>query len=418
MNLLKQALKSTPVVYVTRDIERAIGLPVDTEGYFIISNASEFAKALSFGMDNILLINESKNLDTRELLQRDETRDFLKNIANPNILVFKNTKQIEKICADKGWKLLNPPSSISDIVEPKMSQIVWLEDLAKYLPTYTVLTCEEIEWKGKPFVLQFNHSHTGSGTMMVDSIECLKEIKDKYPKREARIADYINGPLYTNNNCVHEDKISIGNISYQITGLSPFTDREFATIGNDWSLPKNLMTESQKAKYIEIVTMVGDKLRKDGWVGLFGIDTIVDSSTDELYLLEINCRQPASTSFEAKLQKTHHYYGQTRNKKQETNLASIYEMHLGALLEIDMRAIELIDDIHGAQIIYRNKENKSLSFNLQTVIAKLLTEGFDIVQYQNTKSGSDLLRIQSTVGIMKNQNEFNENGKKILSILS
>jgi len=217
--------------------------------------------------------------------------------------------------------------------------------------------------------------------------------------------------LYTNNNCVFEDRIAIGNISYQITGLLPFTDREFATIGNDWSLSKNLMTKDQKSKYIEIVKMVGKKLRKDGWIGLFGIDTIVDNSTGKLYLLEINCRQPSSTSFEAKLQKI-------KNKNLKNANYTIFEAHLSSLLGINFDDGELIDNIEGAQIIYRNKKNKSLTLDQKNYADSLEEEGFNVIIYQNTKPGSDLLRIQSTEGIMANQNEFNENGKKILNILS
>ena len=141
---LNQALKSTPVVYVTRDIERALGLPLDTEGYFIISNSSPFAKDVAKNNKNVLLVAEDEQLDTWQLLQREETKNFINNLTNPKILVFKNTKQIEKICAEQSWNLLNPPSTISEKVEPKISQITWLGDLAKYLPNYTVLECKNI----------------------------------------------------------------------------------------------------------------------------------------------------------------------------------------------------------------------------------------------------------------------------------
>jgi hypothetical protein len=39
-----------------------------------------------------------------------------------------------------------------------------------------------------------------------------------------------------------------------------------------------------------------------GWRGLFGIDVIKDLERNAIHLIEINARQPASTSFEAKLQ--------------------------------------------------------------------------------------------------------------------
>jgi hypothetical protein len=60
MNLLNQALNSTPIVYVTPDIERAMGLPLNTEGYIIISNANEFAKEQTKKKNKIILISAEK----------------------------------------------------------------------------------------------------------------------------------------------------------------------------------------------------------------------------------------------------------------------------------------------------------------------------------------------------------------------
>ena len=94
----------------------------------------------------------------------------------------------------------------------------------------------------------------------------------------------------------------LGNISYQITGLKPFTDLPFSTIGNDWALPHKYLSKKQISQYKKIATDVGLKLQKAGWKGLFGIDVVVDDKTNKLYLLEINCRQPASTTYESQLQ--------------------------------------------------------------------------------------------------------------------
>ena len=116
------------------------------------------------------------------------------------------------------------------------------------------------------------------------------------------MAKYIDGPLFTNNNVVAKDTVLLGNINYQITGLLPFTENPFSTIGNDWELPRKILTKKQLARYNKIATDVGNRLRDSGWKGLFGIDVVLEQSTGKLYLLEINCRQPASTTYESQLQ--------------------------------------------------------------------------------------------------------------------
>ena len=82
--------------------------------------------------------------------------------------------------------------------------------------------------------------------------------------------------MFTNNNIISKNNILIGNINYQITGLSPFTDLPFSTIGNDWGFANKYLTNKQKKKYHQIVLEIGEKLKKDGWKGLFGIDIAID----------------------------------------------------------------------------------------------------------------------------------------------
>ncbi|PIR77373.1 MAG: hypothetical protein COU30_02840, partial [Candidatus Magasanikbacteria bacterium CG10_big_fil_rev_8_21_14_0_10_38_6] len=276
MNTLFEQLLQTPVVYVTRDIERALGLPADTSGYRIIANSTPFAKALAQTRSDIFLIKEEQLLDTWDLLQHEAVISYINTLSTARVLVFKNTKQIEQTCRDNGWMLLNPPAAISDVVEPKISQVSWLDELARYLPPRRVCVCKEVFWDGTPFILQFNRSHTGSGTMLIEHEEQLRDIQHTFPDRPVRVSEYVHGPLITNNTCVTNEAILIGNISYQITGLMPFTDRPFATIGNDWALPHQMLDETQQTQYEEIATAVGEKLRDAGWKGLFGIDVVMD----------------------------------------------------------------------------------------------------------------------------------------------
>lgn len=426
INLDKQT-----IIYVTRDIERALGLPLNTQGYFIISNFSEFAKDFCQDRKNVLLIKNKVMLDTWELLQNYQAKQFINKQKNAKIIVFKNTLQIEKTCKENNWKLLNPPAKISNEVEEKISQIKWLAlpstraqaegseadglDLTKYLPNYKVLKCKEIKYKNKSFILQFNRSHTGSGTVLIENEKQLKKIQNKFPDREARIAEYIEGPLFTNNNVVSKNKILLGNISYQITGLKPFSDLPFSTIGNDWALPGNILTKIQIKKYKQIATDVGLRLKKTGWKGLFGIDVVVHASpagasakagkTGKLYLVEINCRQPASTTYESSLQVS----------KCASKQVTTFEAHLMSLLDMDLKKYKLIEIKNGAQVISRITYHISCIKTQQ--LAKLNKAGFNTILYNNTEHNSDLLRIQSKTGIMKKHNEFNEVGKKIIKIL-
>lgn len=395
------------VLYVARDIERALGLGSQTPGYGIISNFSAFANNIAQGRDDIILIKENRPLDTRELLVHPKAIEAILAKTNPRIVVFKHTKQIERICREHGWNMLNPSADLANRVEEKISQIEWLGKLRRFLPETFVSTCQAIEWRERPFILQFNRAHTGSGTHLVASKEQLEQLQRAFPKRPARVSAYIKGPVFTSNNIVTASDILVGNISYQITGLAPFTDNPFATVGNDWGVVKTLLTKEQKQAYTNIVRAVGTRLKRDGWKGLFGVDIALEEKTGKLFLIEINARQPASAVYESELQ---------RNARRDGRAVTTYEAHMAALLDIDLSEKYIVDIHDGAQIILRNADtqDKHLAVQIKTDLEK---NGFHVIAYANTKHGSDLLRIQSKSSIMDHQNTMNEYGKNIVNCI-
>lgn len=401
------SIVKTPIIYVTRDIERALGLPLDTPGYFIISNYTPFAKSVAKGRKNVVLVKEERMLDTYELLKYiPSTLQGEGRRGEAGVVVFKPTIQIEKNCAENGWKLLNPSAELSNKVEEKISQIEWLGPLKKYLPDYKVRLCKNIKWPGHKFVLQFNRSHTGSGTTLVGDKQILTNIKQIFPEREARIAKYIEGPLFTNNNVVAKDTVLLGNINYQITGLLPFTDNPFSTIGNDWELPHKILNKKQLAQYHKIATDVGNRLRESGWKGLFGIDVVLEQKTGKLYLLEINCRQPASTTYESQLQ-------QSSILNLQSSITT-FQAHLLALLDQPLKNHRLIPLSTGAQIIQR--VTKDIPAIKEPKLYKP-DDRFTYIHYNNTKPGSDLLRLQTKQGIMETHNKLNALGNQLMDFI-
>ncbi|KKQ39476.1 MAG: NUDIX hydrolase [Candidatus Magasanikbacteria bacterium GW2011_GWA2_37_8] len=438
------------IIYVTRDLERALGLPLDTKDYYIIANFSQFAKRLVGGQKNVLLIKSDRILDTRELLIHPQAKKFINGLSSrtsvegslnnrerdsllgvplvsaslrsgrndnyKNILVFKPTTQIEKICKDNNWNLLNPAAEIANQVEEKISQVKWLGPLKKYLPPHKILLCSQVKFSGESFILQFNRAHTGSGTILIESKKQLIEIQKKFPNREVRITKFVSGPAFTNNNIVWGKKVLLGNISYQITGLKPFTNLPFATVGNDWELPHKILSAKQIKEYQKMATDIGERLVKSGWKGLFGIDVIMNENTGKLYLIEINARQPASTSYESDLQgKRNKEKG--INKKDSLLLTpyslSVFQAHLLSLLGERYKNEKIISIKTGAQIVQKIVlvekviDQKLLNYNIQ----KFQTEGWGVYLYDNKEIEKDWIRLQSKEGIMFKHNITNKNGE-------
>jgi predicted ATP-grasp superfamily ATP-dependent carboligase len=428
MENLKKALLAQPLIYVARDFERALGLSSAYRNYYIITNKPSFSQKLLREVKTswdkkIITIADKQLLDTHELLNHKATQQFLKKIKDHQILVFKNTPAIEKICQDQGWNLLNPRAELSNKIEEKISQVKWLGELKKFLPSHRIDLCKNIKWENTisspargevgrggstKFILQFNRAHTGSGTILIESEGQLKEIREKFPDRPVRVTEFIDGPMFTNNNVVWGKKVLCGNINYQITGLAPFTDRPFATIGNDWGLPHKLLNKKLQNEYCKMARAVGKKLARDGWKGLFGIDVVLDQKKKKLYLIEINARQPASTTYESQLQE------RQKSKVKSQKLVTTFEAHLVSLLGLKYNGEELIKIKDGAQIIQRvTNEVKNQKSKVKGTVKKLEKLKCNVITYDNHEEGADLIRIQGRKNFLEDHNQFNELGEKI-----
>ena len=405
------------LIYVTRDLERALGLPLDTPGYFVVTNASPFARRMAHGQKNILLVEAEQILDTIELLKKLENlNDWLESKSDFEILVFKNTPQIETLCQKNNWPLINPSAELGNKIEEKISQFAWLTSagLTDYLPNQSIQTLKNLNWTGENFILQFNRAHTGSGTILISNKDQLDKLQLDFPEREARVSEFIIGPAFTSNNIVDREKTLVGNLNYQITGLLPFTNQPFATIGNDWSTTKKILSADAIEAYQKIVQKIGDVLGQIGWRGIFGTDMIWNQTKKRWYLIEINARQTAGTAYESILM---YEIRKLRNNTKKS--LTIFEAHISALRGENLADAELIKISDGAQVVLRIQDDRQTTKNKeQLLIEKLEKDNLTVIPYENTKPGADYLRIQSLNGLLNNHNEWNEIGKKICSILT
>jgi hypothetical protein len=247
--------------------------------------------------------------NSNRLLQHKLVKDYIaKNTpinTKPAIMVFKVSLAIEKTCQKYGLTLLNTSSALNKKYELKISQFNNLPKLLCFFPKTIITTLSKTNYNeiskklGKTFVIQYNRGHTGSSTSFIkDEKDFIKE-KQLYPNRLARIAELIKGESYTVNACSTRFGIAYGGLSYQITGIKECTNKEGGTVGNDWSYPKKLKPKVH-SQIKEILEKLHSEMFASGIKGLFGIDIII-TPRQRVYLIEVNARQPASTSMHTKL---------------------------------------------------------------------------------------------------------------------
>jgi len=368
--MFKNHVRNRAIFYVTLDPERALGLEDVLPNYTIICPyKSQLTEHLKNERVSIVALEEQvpqKELSkivkkgTYGILQSNFVRKYINtNVGyrKPHIMVLKISQLIEDFCRKQGWKLLAPKAKVAEQFENKISQYKLLKNTVPY--PETTLAHLRMFPKSKSanstrrMVLQFNRGHSGNSTFFIRSAQDLEKLIKKFPKRAAKISEYIKGKTYTLNCLVLKSgKVISGSISEQITGLKGATNNPNTTCGNDFTSPRKLSRGSIK-KIQEISQSTGVALYKKGYRGLFGIDVIIQNKGGKVYFIEVNTHQPASISFEAKL---HRKIGKV------PLLAYFVLDSLGTNTRFTKKDLPpIILPIKAKQIIYRNKNMKSLS---------------------------------------------------------
>jgi hypothetical protein len=433
-------MKDKTIFYVCNDPERALGVENSLENYHIVTidnspivpilrdkGINVFSLAESLGENNPIFRNSYR------LLKHEATQEYIENnrTGDAYIQVFKIAPNIEKIAKLLDLKLLNTSAKLNRKFENKLPQYKHLHNIGLNFPHTNLIRLKDISYDqtveefGKNFVVQFNRGHTGSGTIFINNSEQLEELKDQFPKRRVRISEKIEGEAWTLNACTTRFGTVYGGLSYQITGIDAATAQKGATVGNDWTEASRLAS-STLSKIIDITEKAGSFIHQAGFQGLFGLDLIVNDK-GEVFLIEINARQPASTGMHNKLMlresmipisafhiaefmyESDESYMSFINQFTKNKLRSPFKI-MNRVKEINRNGL-LFDD--GAQIIIRNRTGDSLKVSEQTTVGvydsssylrpdysvESITEDeyilLHIPEGQKVSKGSELARIQS-----------------------
>lgn len=362
-------LETPPIFYVTKDPERATGIEDILGNYHIICPyKSQLAEQLKKTGVPFFVIEEEcpEKLEkamkegTYGIIQLECVKEYINKESKgeiPRILILKNSNLIETQCKEQGWELWAPKAKIATLYENKISQYRKLKNFVPF-PKTIIENLENAEQAIKnekfPLVMQFNAGHSGEGTIILKDLSQLERYKQRFPKREVRIASFVEGKTYTLNALATKSgNIYTGSISLQLTGLPEATNNPSSTVGNDFQKPKEDLSEEKTAAIASIAQIVGMAMRKEGYLGLFGIDVILEEKTGAVHLIEVNTHQPASISFEARLHRT-------------IGKLPLFLIWVRDMMEKDgyMPKEELLSPIllpfAAYQILYRNKENRKV----------------------------------------------------------
>jgi len=248
--------------------------------------------------------------NTANILKMAETQYIIKKIKPSGIIVYKSSKNIEKIAQKLSTKILSTPAKIRDKFEDKKKfRLLAKKAGLNLIPgqNYKIknINTEQIKklikkHKSK-ITLQLTDYKTGGGkgTFFIENINDWKKFK-KFVKKEEKngkklqsvnITKFINGKSVSINACVTKHGILSTRIQSQLIGIKETVSKkrkQGSWCGHDWSL-NNFNNNIQKQAE-NIAKTLGKFMAKKGYKGVFGIDLIIEKDTDKVWPVECNPR--------------------------------------------------------------------------------------------------------------------------------
>lgn len=259
-----------------------------------------------------------------KLLSHPKTIEYInKTSADRQVVIvpFKPSAKIDFLCRQNSWICASNKHQLNRILEDKINflHLCQKHNLPQIPSTTDYFNQDNFLKYQKKYqsllVVQSPFGWAGKSTFSADN---WTDIKNKIPiDSMVKFSPFVNGYSLLNNCCLTSKGLIQSPPALQYTGVKPFTNNPFTTIGRQWPslAPKNIQNEVKK-----ITQNFSDILIQMGYKGFFGLDFMV--SKDKVYLLECNPRLTASFAFYHEI---------------ETNLdiTSLFLLHLLQFLDLD-----------------------------------------------------------------------------------
>jgi len=271
----------------------------------------DYLTDLGFHLPQVIAVDppDQQSSISEAVLAREEPCNRLLQTSKQGnrlfLLPFATTRLEEEIAIRAGLRTIGASAAVCERINSKVYSRIISKELG--LPTIRGWECESFEaleeavkeartelMSGRKIVLKESMGVSGKGLFVADTEERLTQIMTLL-KRKAKTAAHFNF-------VVERWVEKIKDINYQIfissTGhITMLAAKQIVTekgVHMGHRFPPAL-TQAEMDEYQRAGEMVGKRLFRDGYVGVVGIDSIIDSENKIYPVLEINARFNMST---------------------------------------------------------------------------------------------------------------------------
>lgn len=207
--------------------------------------------------------------------------------------------------------------SISSGLKNKFDDKIMLNQWQKWLRLPVIPSSIELlgsldysttkEKYGNNVVIKLPIGSAGGKVYFVESKDGFDNIQSRHPSSSVLIQKYIPGIPINLQGVITKDSVFWAPPSIQVIGSAECTLNKFEWCGNDFHTIQYLSQENLSA-VITSANVIVTELRRHGYLGIIGLDFLLDTVSHIPYLLEINPRFQGSTALLSQLEFINNLY--------------------------------------------------------------------------------------------------------------
>lgn len=236
------------------------------------------------------------------LVSHPEFRARVNRRARGKAIFVMFDEETEELCEKVGIDIALPPAALRTRLDSKIETtklgneagVASAPNCFAEADTYEALCKAAADAQlGTDLVVQTPYGDSGRTTFFIKSDADWDKFKSKIIGQKLKVMKRINHLPGTIEGCATRHGTLVGPVMTDITGFEELTPYKGGWCGNDIS--PTILPPGVPEKVREMARKFGDRLYAEGYKGVFCVDFLLDTDTNEVYLGELNPRVSGAT---------------------------------------------------------------------------------------------------------------------------